>query len=92
MTESINVFNQITEKNDFFFYDRLEKELWEWKKCFNCSLCWDIKSETWKIEDAVVECLWVQSWINFIKLWDTCPNHNHKDNYFDILCKLKNWN
>ena len=88
----INVFNKETQELDFSYFDDLEREFWEWNKCFNCDFCWDVSSETWRNKDAVVECLGMQSGINFLKLWDSCPNYKIKEDYYDILLKLKSWN
>lgn len=82
MPKSINIFNKVSGENDSYFFERLERELWAWDKCFNCSFCWDIISETWIIKDSVIECLWQQAGITNIKIDETCGWHKILDNYY----------
>lgn len=84
MGKSINIFNKSLAKNESFFYERLERDLWAWNKCFNCDFCWDIKSETWIIKDSIIECLWIQAWIKNIKIDTDCYWHRLIENYRDL--------
>jgi len=81
MLKTINVFNKESESNSPHFFSDLERELWYWSKCFNCTYCWDIISETWKIKDAIIECIWSQSWIDNIHINSSCSTHNFIDDY-----------
>ena len=88
----INILDLKDDELKSHFFDDLEKDFWEWDKCFNCKFCWDIASETWKNQDAVLECLGLQSWVDNLKLWDVCAWHIKLEEYDDILTNLKNWN
>lgn len=81
MQKSINIFNQETGLNNAHFYSDLESELWNWSRCFNCTFCWDIISETWRVKDAIIECMWSQAWINNIHISSSCGTHNFVEDY-----------
>ena len=84
MTKTISIYNKTEEKSEFQFFSTLETELWEWNKCFNCQLCWDIVSETWIIKESIIECLWQQAGIQNIKISESCGWHVLLEDYRDL--------
>jgi len=84
MSKTISIFNSTRWKSEAHFFETLESEVWSWKKCFNCEFCWDIITENWIVKDSVVECLWKQSWISNIKIWESCTWHELIKNYRDL--------
>jgi hypothetical protein len=84
MSKTISIFNSARWESTDHFFETLESEIWLWKKCFNCQFCWDIITENWIVKDSVVECLWKQSWISNIKIWESCAWHEFIKNYGDL--------
>jgi len=84
MSKTINIFNKSTWKNETQFFETVEAQVWEWDRCFNCDFCWDIVSEQGVIKDSIIECLWKQSWIQNIKIWESCWWHKLIKNYRDL--------
>ena len=84
MSKIIWIFNWITHDVDDHFFSDLEDKIWYWNRCFNCDKCWDIITESWNVKDAVIDCLWKQSWINNVKIFESCNGHTLLDNYAEL--------
>jgi len=81
MTKTLNIHNSSKWENEPYFFERLERDLWAWKKCYNCNFCWDVTSEVWIIKDSIVDCLWLQAGIQNVKIDETCQGHEYLENY-----------
>jgi len=75
------VYNKETKELNYYSIDELKKEFWEGEHCYNCKFCWDIKSAMGDIKDAVLECLWQQSWVSNLELWESCSWHEYDEEY-----------
>ncbi len=79
--KTFSIFDKVEWELNHYFYSELEKEIWEWKRCFNCEFCGDVSVVTWNIKDAVIECLWINAWISNINIGNKCYFHKYIDKY-----------